>query len=219
MTSPPPMATQASLPSPYRLAVYFARISSRPALQRVDWTSADAERVRQALASVSEEGLLQRNFLLANSTVQGNTLRDVRMAAARYNADAILVIELPRSNDITTVTPSGTQPESAILCARHGKPAVVHGGRDPVGCSDRGPLRHPNRRGETTLIDQPPRSTTNGRSRSQRRGTRTVRQGTRRYVAGTEGEAAMPWNAPQILHPFVTEMLPAHRRSRGEREH
>lgn len=88
------MAIQASLPSPYRLAVYFKQedFPSRPALQRVDWTSADAERVRQALASVSEEGLLQRNFLLANSTVQGNTLRDVRMAAARYNADAILVI-------------------------------------------------------------------------------------------------------------------------------
>jgi len=89
------MALQASLPSSYRLALYFTHedFPNRPALQRVDWVSADANRVQQALKPMQEEGILQQTFLLANSTVQGRTLRDIRLAAARYNADAILIID------------------------------------------------------------------------------------------------------------------------------
>lgn len=89
------MALQAALPAPYRLAIYFKHedFPRRPALQRVDWASADADHVRQALAPVTEEGILQQSFLLANSTVQGTTLRDIRLAAARYNADALLIID------------------------------------------------------------------------------------------------------------------------------
>lgn len=89
------MAVQGTLPMPYRLAIYFKQkdFPSRPALQRVDWVSADADRVQHALRPIQEEGILQRTFLLANSTVQGTTLRDIRLAAARYNADAILIIE------------------------------------------------------------------------------------------------------------------------------
>lgn len=89
------MALQAQLPSPYRLAVFFKHedFPSQPVLQRVDWVSADAARVQRALAPVQEEGILQQSFLLANSTVQGTTFRDIRLAAARYNADALLVID------------------------------------------------------------------------------------------------------------------------------
>ncbi|MCS6296143.1 MAG: hypothetical protein H8K09_07930 [Nitrospira sp.] len=89
------MALQAQLPAPYRLAIYFKHedFPSRPALQRVDWVSSDGARVQRALEPVREEGILQQAFLLANSTVQGTTLRDIRLAAARYNADAILIID------------------------------------------------------------------------------------------------------------------------------
>ncbi|MDR4478507.1 MAG: hypothetical protein R3B37_01990 [Nitrospira sp.] len=89
------LALQARLPTPYRLAVFFKHkdFPSRPALQRVDWGSADADRVQRALAPVREEGILAQSFLLANSTVQGTTFGDIRLAAARYNADAILVID------------------------------------------------------------------------------------------------------------------------------
>lgn len=88
-------ALQANLPTPYRLAVFFKHrdFPARPALQRVDWVSVDAERVQRALAPVQEEGIVQQSFLLANSTVQGTTLRDIRLAAARYNADALLIID------------------------------------------------------------------------------------------------------------------------------
>ncbi len=89
------MAVQAILPKPYHLAIYFKHedFPSHPALQRVDWVSSDGVRVQRALDPVQEEGILQRTFLLADSTVQGTTLRDIRMAAARYNADAILIVD------------------------------------------------------------------------------------------------------------------------------
>lgn len=89
------MALQARLPTAYRLAIYFKHkdFPARPALRKVDWVSADADRLQRALAPVQEEGILRQSFLLANSTVQGTTFRDIRLAAARYNADAILVID------------------------------------------------------------------------------------------------------------------------------
>lgn len=88
------MTLQANLPTPYRLAVFSNRKIFQAARRcRVDWVSTDADRVQRALAPVQEEGILQQSFLLANSTVQGTTLRDIRLAAARYNADALLIID------------------------------------------------------------------------------------------------------------------------------
>lgn len=89
------MALQANLPSPYRLALYFIQkdFPNQPGLQRVNWVSPDADGIQRALTPVQEEGILTHAFLLANSTVQGRTLRDIRMAAARYNADAILIVD------------------------------------------------------------------------------------------------------------------------------
>lgn len=95
------MALQARLPAPYRLAIYFKHkdFPNRPALRKVDWVSVDAERLQRALAPAKEEGILQQSFILANSAVQGTTFRDIRLAAARYNADAILVIDGAASVD------------------------------------------------------------------------------------------------------------------------
>ena len=89
------LALQAQLPSPYRLAIFFKHkdFPRSPTLRKVDWVSADAARIQRALEPVKEDGILQQSFLLANSTVQGTTFRDIRLAAARYNADAILVVD------------------------------------------------------------------------------------------------------------------------------
>ncbi len=89
------LALQGHLPAPYRLAIFYKHkdFPGSPTLRKVDWVSADAERIQRALEPVKEEGILQQSFLLANSTVQGTTFRDIRLAAARYNADAILVID------------------------------------------------------------------------------------------------------------------------------
>ena len=89
------LALQGQLPAPYRLAIFYKHkdFPGSSTLRKVDWVSADAERLQRALEPVKEEGILQQSFLLANSTVQGTTFRDIRLAAARYNADAILVID------------------------------------------------------------------------------------------------------------------------------
>lgn len=88
-------ALQGQLPAPYRLAIFFKHkdFPSSPALRKVNWMSADAELVQRALEPIKEEGILRQSFFLANSTVQGTAFRDIRLAAARYNADALLVID------------------------------------------------------------------------------------------------------------------------------
>lgn len=89
------MATTPLLTHPYRLALYLKHkdFPSQPSLRRVNWLSADADRLMRTLAPLRDEGLLTQVSVLANSSVQGTTFRDLRLAAARYNADAILVID------------------------------------------------------------------------------------------------------------------------------
>jgi hypothetical protein len=89
------MAVTPTLSHPYRLALYFKHkdFPRQPSLRRVEWLSADADRLKQALAQLKDEGLLQQAFVLANSSVQGTTFRDLRQAAARYNAEALLIID------------------------------------------------------------------------------------------------------------------------------
>ena len=89
------MAVTPTLSHPYRLAIYFKHkaFPRQPSLRRAEWLSVDADRVKQALAQLKAEGLLQQAFVLANSSVQGTTFRDLRQAAARYNADALLIID------------------------------------------------------------------------------------------------------------------------------
>ncbi len=89
------MATAPNLTHPYRLALYFKHkdFPSQPSLRRVDWVSADADRLLKVLAQLKDEGLLTQVSVLANSSVQGTSFRDLRLAAARYNADAILIID------------------------------------------------------------------------------------------------------------------------------
>ncbi|GMV49838.1 hypothetical protein FBQ96_11025 [Nitrospirales bacterium NOB] len=89
------LALQPQLTTPYRLAVYFKprEFPTTPSLRRADWVSADADRLIRALAPVTEEGIVRESFVLADSTVQGTTFRDLRLAAARYHADALLVID------------------------------------------------------------------------------------------------------------------------------
>ncbi len=89
------MALAPTLTHPYRLALYFKHkdFPAQPSLRRVDWRSADADRISTALVQLKEEGILQQVSVLANSSVQGTTFRDLRLAAARYNVDALLIID------------------------------------------------------------------------------------------------------------------------------
>ena len=89
------LTPESRLPTPYRLAIFFQHkdVPASAQSRSVGWTGADAKLIQEALAPLKELDIVHESFLLVNSSVQGPALRDIRSAAARYNADAILVID------------------------------------------------------------------------------------------------------------------------------
>jgi hypothetical protein len=85
---------QPELPSPFRLALYFTthRAPFHFSIQRPNWFAADKELVLDSLKPLKEENVITTAFVLADSTVQGTLNRDIRLAAARYNADVVLIV-------------------------------------------------------------------------------------------------------------------------------
>jgi hypothetical protein len=85
---------QPELPSPFRLALYFSthRAPFHFSVQRPNWFAVDKELVLDNLKPLKEENVITTAFVLADSTVQGTLNRDIRLAAARYNADVVLIV-------------------------------------------------------------------------------------------------------------------------------
>ncbi|HET6277365.1 MAG TPA: hypothetical protein VFG08_01130 [Candidatus Polarisedimenticolia bacterium] len=85
---------QPDLPSPFRLALYFTTDQTpfQFSVQRPNWLSADKELIIKSLRPLTEERIVKTAFVLADSTVQGTLNRDIRLAAARYNADVVLIV-------------------------------------------------------------------------------------------------------------------------------
>ncbi|HJR78048.1 MAG TPA: hypothetical protein VJ805_13790 [Nitrospiraceae bacterium] len=85
---------QPDLPVPFRLAVYFTahRAPFHFSIQRPNWLTADKELVLDSLKPLKDEIVIKTAFVLADSTVQGTLNRDIRLAAARYNADVVLIV-------------------------------------------------------------------------------------------------------------------------------
>lgn len=85
---------QPELPSPFRLALYFTTDQApfQSSAQKANWLSLDKERLLTNLRPLTEEGIVKAAFVLADSTIQGTLNRDIRLAAARYNADILLII-------------------------------------------------------------------------------------------------------------------------------
>jgi len=85
---------QPELPSPFRLALYFTTNQApfQFSVQRPNWLSADKELVLNSFRPLKEEHIIKTAFVLADSTVQGGLNRDIRLAAARYNADVVLIV-------------------------------------------------------------------------------------------------------------------------------
>lgn len=95
------MDLQPELPMPFRLAVYFTT-HQRPfhfSVQRPNWLASDKELVLNSLKPLRDENVVKAAFVLADSTVQGTLNRDIRLAAARYNADVVLIVNGAASVD------------------------------------------------------------------------------------------------------------------------
>lgn len=85
----PPQSSRLSVP--FTLGVYFK--PSNYLRRRFEWTSADKEALVAWGERLKTEGVLSDILLLADSSVHGTTLNDIRLAAARYGADAVLIVD------------------------------------------------------------------------------------------------------------------------------
>lgn len=84
----PPLAT------PFRLGLFFPRqeFPTRRAIQRIEWLSRDKDVLLHALAPLQDQHILRDSIVIADSTVQNSTLTEIRKAAARYEADVIMIV-------------------------------------------------------------------------------------------------------------------------------
>ena len=92
---------QPELSSPFRLALYFTtdQVPFRSSIQKANWLTLDKEAILNSLRPLTEEGIVKTAFVLADSTVQGSLNQDIRLAAARYNADVLLIVSGAASID------------------------------------------------------------------------------------------------------------------------
>jgi rhombotail lipoprotein len=93
------LSLRPQLAAPLRLTVYFR--------SGVPWTGADKDAVITKLNSFVEKQAISQVIPIADSIVGSEDLKAVRLAAARYGADAVLVVngagQIDRYNNIGSV--------------------------------------------------------------------------------------------------------------------
>lgn len=100
-----PVTDTSALPAPFRLAVYFVEhdFPLRRNIRKAEWIGSDKAALIDHLAPLKREGAVTDIFLLTDSTIRGHDIRKIRVAAARYGADAVLIVNgvgaVDRSNN------------------------------------------------------------------------------------------------------------------------
>ena len=98
-----------SPPTPFRLALYFVENNFPPHhnIRKAEWIGTDKDVLADSLAPLKREGITADTFLLTDSAIRGHDVREIRNAAARYGADAVLIIQgvgaVDRSNNAYAV--------------------------------------------------------------------------------------------------------------------
>ena len=82
-------------PHPLRLALYFVEwdLPIQHKIRLAKWTDMDKGALMKELRPLQNEGIVADTFLLADSTIHGYDVPKIRRAAARYDADAVLIVE------------------------------------------------------------------------------------------------------------------------------
>jgi len=82
-------------PRPLRLALYFVErdMPIRHQIRMAKWMDRDKDTLMKELAPLQNEGIVADTFLLTDSTIHGYDVPKIRQAAARYDADAVLIVE------------------------------------------------------------------------------------------------------------------------------
>lgn len=81
-----------NLPKPFRLAVYFKKPSSVDSASAWRWTPEDKNILTDIENSLKTQGLVSAVFPLVSTLVKDESLTNLRLVAAKHQADAILVI-------------------------------------------------------------------------------------------------------------------------------
>lgn len=83
---------------PLRLAIYFDPMEDesnpyrRFRMKSWRWDEEDQKKLLNVKEQLIASGILSELIIIPNSVIQGTTLKHIRLAAARYQADAVLVI-------------------------------------------------------------------------------------------------------------------------------
>jgi hypothetical protein len=93
--SRPIMDPALDLGLPFRLGVFFAEhdFPNRPSIRKVEWLSADRDRLLRLLTPLQDERILADTFVLMDATLRADNIHRIRQAGSRYVADAVLIVE------------------------------------------------------------------------------------------------------------------------------
>ena len=81
------------LPKKFKLAIYFQANHSYYHYGYSRWTSENKEHLNELKEDLIKKGIVSDAFIINDSIVNGNKLKDIRVAAARAGADAVMVID------------------------------------------------------------------------------------------------------------------------------
>ncbi|MBH0177735.1 MAG: hypothetical protein HP491_07665 [Nitrospira sp.] len=88
-------ADMPNTPHPLRLALYFVEreLPIRHKIRMARWIDSEKDALLKQLTPLQHEGIVTNTFLLADSTIRGYDVPKIRQAAARYDADAVLIVD------------------------------------------------------------------------------------------------------------------------------
>ena len=91
----PSQVDRPARPLPLRLAIYFVQQSFplHHRIQRAEWVAADKDLLAKWLTPLQNERILTETFHLIDTTIQGYDVEKIRRAAARYDADVVLIVD------------------------------------------------------------------------------------------------------------------------------
>lgn len=87
-----------NLPKPFKMAVYFASPTGMQS-SKWRWTDSDKAKIAELTKELNDQKVVSDVFPLLDSTVSGTDLRSLRLAAAKHQADALLLIGGAGSTD------------------------------------------------------------------------------------------------------------------------
>lgn len=86
------LSLKPQITTPFKLGVYFNPPKSNSWRAKTYWTGEDKELIEEVGNKLIEDGVISQYVPIISSTVDKSDLKSVRLAAARYNVDAVLVI-------------------------------------------------------------------------------------------------------------------------------